>query len=98
MRQFCRLVNLFICRVKISVTDVVTDCSSKQVGILQYNTEGTTQIVFFNLCNIDAVVADLSFLNIIKTVNQVGDCCLTGTGGTYKCQFLSRFCEQADIL
>ena len=97
MRQFCRLVNLFICRVKISVTDVVTDGSSKQVSILQYNTEGTTQIVFFNLCNIDAVIADFSLLNIVETVDQVGNCCLSGTGRANKCQFLSRFCEQADI-
>ena len=98
MRKSGSFIDLLIGCIKISVTDIVADGSGKQVGILQDNTEGTAQIVFFNLCNIDAVVADLSFLNIIKTVNQVGDCCLTGTGGTYKCQFLSWFGEQADIL
>ena len=57
-----------------------------------------TQIRFLDLVDIDAVVTDLTILNIVETVDQVGDCCLSGTGGTYKCQFLSRFCEQADIL
>ena len=97
MRKSGSFIDLLIGCIKISVTDVVTDGSSKQVGILQYNTEGTTQIVFFYLCNIDAVIADFSLLNIVETVDQVGNCCLSGTGRANKCQFLSRFGEQTDI-
>ena len=78
MRKSGSFVDLLIGCIKISVTDIVADGSGKQVGILQDNTEGTTQIVFFDLCNIDAVIADFSLLNIVETVDQVGNCCLSG--------------------
>ena len=56
------------------------------------------QIIFFDLCNVDSIVADLTFLNIVETIDQVGDRCLSCTGRTYKCKFLSRFCIQTDVM
>ena len=57
------------------------------MGILQYDTQRLTQIRFFDLVDIDAVVTDLTILNIIKTVDQVRDRGLSGTGGAYEAIF-----------
>lgn len=48
------------------------------------------QIRFLDLVNIDAVVTDLTILNI-KTVDQVRDRGLTGAGGAYECDLLTGF-------
>ena len=60
------------------------------MGILQNDTQGTTQIRLSDLVDVDAVVTDLTILNIIETVDQVGDRGLTGSGGTDKGNLLSR--------
>ena len=65
--------------------------------ILQDNSQGPAKVIFFNLCDVDSIVADLAFLDIIKTVDQVGDRSLSGSCGTYKSKLLSRLCIQADI-
>ena len=41
------------------------------MGILQYDSKGMTQVVFFDLINVNAVVADLAILNIVEPVDQV---------------------------
>ena len=56
------------------------------------------QIIFFDLCNVDSIVADLTFLNIVETIDQVGDRCLSCTSRSDKRKLLSRFCIQADIM
>ena len=40
------------------------------MGILQYDTQRLPQIRFFDLVDIDAVITDLTILNIIETVDQ----------------------------
>ena len=59
------------------------------MGILQYDPKGMTQVVFFDLINVNAVVADLAILNIVEAVDQVGDGGLAGTGGEYICWKMS---------
>ena len=66
--------------------------------ILQNDSEGTAQVVFFNLCNVDAVITDLTALNVVESIDQVGDRCLTGACRSNECQLLSRFCKEADIM
>ena len=58
--------------------------------ILQHNSERTAQIRLLNLVHIDAVVADLSVLDIIKAVNQIGNGCFTRSRGTHKGDLLPR--------
>ena len=41
------------------------------MGILQYDPKGMTQVVFFDLINVNAVVADLAILNIVEPIDQV---------------------------
>lgn len=65
--------------------------------ILQDNSQRTAEVILFNLCNVNSVVTDLAFLNIIKTIDQVGDRSLSGSCRAYKSKLLSRLCIQADI-
>ena len=66
--------------------------------ILQNDTKRSSQIVFFDLSDVNLIVADLAFLNIVETVDQVGDGRLSGTGGTDKRDFLARLCKQRYVV
>ena len=59
------------------------------MGILQYDPKGMTQVVFFDLINVNAVVADLAILNIVEPVDQVCDRCFSGTGTSNESDLLS---------
>ena len=93
----CRIHFLIRC-IQLSVTDVIDNGSGKQVSILQHDSKGTAQIILFNLCNINAVVTNLTFLNIIETVNQVGNGSFSSSCRAYKCKLLSRLCIETDVL
>ena len=60
------------------------------MGVLQHNAKRMPQVVFFDFVNINAVITDFAVLNIIKTVNQVGNRRLSGSGRTDKRNFLPR--------
>ena len=66
--------------------------------ILQNNAKRSSQVIFFDLSNIDLIVTDLTFLNIIKTVDQIGNGCLSGSGRTDKRDLLTRLCKQRYIV
>ena len=84
MGKFCCCIDFLICRIQLTVTDVVTDRSGKQVCILKNDTEGMSQVVFFDLCDIDSIITDLSILDIVETVDQVGDRGFSGSGRSDK--------------
>lgn len=48
------------------------------MGILQHDSERVAQVIFFDLVDIDTVIADLAVLDIVETVDQVGDGRLSG--------------------
>ena len=73
------LVNLFVCGIQLSITDIIHNRTGKQMRILQDNSQRTAEVILFNLCNVNSVVTDLAFLNIIKTIDQVGDRSLSGS-------------------
>ena len=60
------------------------------MGILQHDSERVAQVIFFDLVDIDTVIADLAVLDIVETVDQVGDGRLSGTGAADKGNFLTR--------
>ena len=97
MSQSCCLVYFLICRIQFTIADIFPNSSSEQMSILKYNSQRTSEVVFLNLRDVDSVVTDLTFLNIVETVNQVCDGCLTGTGRTYESKFLSWFCKETDV-
>ena len=65
---------------------------------LQDHTERTAQICLFNLIDIDSIIADLSVCDVIETVDQICDCCLSGPGRTYKSNLLPRLRIQRNIM
>ena len=54
------------------------------MSILQNDAEASAQVCFFDLVDVDAVIADLAVRNIIKAVEQIGDGGLSRIGGPYK--------------
>ena len=44
--------------------------------ILKNDPQGTPQICLFDLINIDAIIADLTILDIIEPVDQIRNCLL----------------------
>ena len=66
--------------------------------ILQYDPEGTAQVRLLDLVHIDAVISDLSVLNIIKTIDQIHDRGFTGARCTDKRNLLSGLRIQLDIM
>ena len=63
------------------------------MGVLQHDSERVAQVIFFDLVDIDAVIADLAVLDIVETVDQVGDGRLSGAGAADKGNFLTRSVE-----
>ena len=68
------------------------------MGILQYDAKGSSQIRLLDLIDIDAIITDLTILNIIETVDQIGNGGLTGSGRSDKGNLLTRLSIQLDIM
>ena len=96
--KFCRGDAFLIRSIRFAVADIIHNRAGKQVGILQNNAKGAAEIRLFNLGDIDAVIADLTILNIIKAVDQIGDCGFARAGGADKRDLLTRLSIQLDIV
>ena len=79
--QLCGGDALFIGGGQIAVADVIHHRAGEEVHILQHHAQRAAQIGFFDLVDIDAVVADLAVCDVVEAVDQVGDGGLTGAGG-----------------
>ena len=66
----------------------------KQMSILKNDTQGTAEVCLTDLVDVDAVVADLTILNIVETVDQVGNGGFTGSGGTDKGNLFAGICKK----
>ena len=60
------------------------------MGILQNDTEGVAQSVFFDIFYVNAVVDNRAALDVVETVDQICDGCLSCTCRAYESKFLSR--------
>ena len=96
--QLCSCHHLGICRIQLAVTNVFHDSCRKQMRILQNDSKRMSQIIFFNFVNINAIITDLSVLNIIKSVNQICNRRLSCTSRADKRNFLTRRCVQIHIM
>ncbi len=96
--QLCRRFDFLICSIQLSIANIVCNGSGKQVGILKYDPQRAAKIRLLNLVDIDAVIPDFPVLDIIKPVNQVGDCRLACTSGSHKRHFLPRIGIHFDIV
>ena len=68
------------------------------MGVLEHHPQGPAQIRLADLVDVDAVVADLSVLDVIETVDQVGDGGLSGPGGAHQGDLLPRFGVHPDVV
>ena len=98
MCQFCCCIDFFIRCIQLAITDIITNRTGKQMCVLKNDSKRMSQIILFDLGNIDSIITDLAFLDIIKTIDQIGYGCLTGSGRADECQFLSGLRIQADIV
>ena len=98
VRKSCRCIDLLVRSIKLAVADILHDCIRKEVSILQNDTERSAEVRLFDLIYVDRIIADLTVLNIIEAIDQVGDSRLAGTGGSDKCNFLSRLRIKLDIV
>ena len=63
MSQFCGCFNFFLRGIEFSKTDIFCYGSREQMGILQNDTEGVAQSVFFDIFYINAVVDNRTALD-----------------------------------
>ncbi len=89
---------LFIRGIQLSIADIVQNRSCEQARVLQNNAEGAAQIPFFNFIDIDSVVTDFAVCDIVESVEQVGDGCLSCAGGADKGNFLPGFRIKRDVM
>ena len=70
------------------------------MSILKNHSQRTAKVVFFYLIQRNPIVQNPSVFcrNIIKAGKQVYHRCLSASGRTDKCNFLTRFCVNADIM
>ena len=94
----CCLLHFLIRRIRASIADIFTNRSGKQVCILQYHGDMASQTLSCIVFNISAIDRDLSFLNVIKTIQKVGNRRFSGAGRTDKCHFLAGMRIQIDVL
>ena len=98
IRQFCCCYNLILRRIELSEGNIFSYRSRKQMCILQNNAKRSSQVILFDLSNVDLIVTNLTFLNIIEAVDQIGNGCLSGSGRTDKRDLLTRLCKQRYIV
>ena len=68
------------------------------MSILQNDAEASAQVCFFDLVDVDSIVADFAVLNVVESVDQVGDGCFTCTSRTNESDLLTWFCVQRKIM
>ena len=66
------------------------------MGILKNDSEGTTKRIFLDQFDIDPIISNHSGLDIIESVDQIGNGGLTRTGCTDKGHFLTFFRIEID--
>ena len=87
--QFSRGFYLFVRGIQTAVADIFPHLSGKQMGVLEYHGQGAAQIRFFDLIDVNTVVADLSVGYIVEAVDKVGDRRLSGTRRAYESDLLT---------
>ena len=89
--------HLLVGRVELAKADVLRNGAAKQVRVLQHNAKRPAQAGLGDMLDVDAVVRDLAVINLVETVDEVGDGRLTGACGAHKRNLLPRLGKQVEI-
>ena len=95
--QLCGLDAGFVGGGEVAITDIIHHRAGEEVGFLQYHAQGTAQVGFSDLIDIDAVVADFAVSDVVEAVDKVSDGGLAGTGSTHEGDLLARVGIQGHI-
>lgn len=76
---FCRLDDFLPGGIRLSVTDIVIDCTHKQIDILLYNSNLVAQIGKAHILHIHPVNLDGTARHVIKTRDQGTKRALSGS-------------------
>ncbi len=85
-------------RVQLAKPDIVHDRSREQVRVLKNDTKTSAKIRLFDQFDIDPVVRDRAFLDLVKTVDQIRDGCLACAGRAHERDLLSWLGKQRNIM
>mgnify|MGYP007091809515 CR=1 FL=1 len=83
--------------IRLSVGDIFRNRPFKQIRILQYHAERRTQRVSCHCVDIMAVNSDTAAADVIKTHQQIDQCCFAGSGLSYDRHLAAGFDMQIDI-
>ena len=80
---------VFVRSTQTSVTDIVDDGACEEMCLLKYDAHRLAERLLANVCQRNAVVEDLSFLNLVEAVNEVDDGGLAGARTSYEGNLLA---------
>ena len=89
---------LFVCCIETAVTDIVHNGTAEEVRLLKHHADGGTQRRFRDSFDIKAVIGDRAALNIVEPGDEIGDSRLSCTRGSDKCDLLTGFRIETDII
>ena len=96
--QLCCSNDFLIRCIELAKTNVIHHRRREQICLLQYNAKRSSEVCFLDLIYVNAVITDLSILNVIKTIDQIHDRRLTRTRGTDKSNFLTGLCKKLNVV
>ena len=96
--KLCSLNDIIVAGLGISIPDVLPYRSCKEVCILKNHCHGPSQVIELDSPDIYSVYGDGTLLDIIETVEKIGDGGFTGTGRSDKSNLLSWFCIKGNIV
>ena len=96
--KLCSLNDIIVTGLGISIPDVLPYRSCKEVCILKNHCHGPSQVIELDSPDIYSVYGDGTLLDIIETVEKIGDGGFTGSGGPDKSNLLSWFCIKGNIV
>ena len=84
--------------IQLAVADIFHHSAGKQMGVLQHNAKASAQIGLFDLLNVNAIIQDRALLNIVKTIDQVGNGGFACARAAYKGDFLAGLGKNVNIM
>ena len=83
--------------VELAIADIIDDGACEEVGLLQDDAHALAKRLLADVRHRDAVVEDLSFLDLVETVDEVDDGGLASTRATHEGNLLTWVGVDVDV-
>ena len=90
--------NFLACRIGTAIGNIFSDSPCEEMGILKHDTKRATKRIFLNQLDINTIISNHTRLDIVETVNQVGNRRLTSTCRTDKGNLLPLVCIEINVM